>query len=127
MVYHHGGHGSAVLTKLATNALMGLQLAAIAKIIGVLKRENAATVRIFNAVSGASCWSLLVSSRHDANDAFSPQLPAERTEKDFSYTPKVTIFQQQAPTLKRCALCVRRAVEECAESDNMSGMVRFLR
>ncbi|MDO6406629.1 NAD(P)-dependent oxidoreductase [Pantoea phytobeneficialis] len=59
VVYHTGAHGSAALTKLATNALMGVQVTAIAEIIGILNQEGADVARVLNAVSGTSCWSPL--------------------------------------------------------------------
>lgn len=58
-VYHTGSHGSAALTKLATNALMGAQVTAIAEIIGILNSECTDVARILSAIAGTSCWSPL--------------------------------------------------------------------
>ena len=55
-IQHAGPVGSGALAKLATNALMGVQLAALAELIGMLKRQGADPRQVLNAVSATAMW-----------------------------------------------------------------------
>lgn len=94
-IFHTGGHGSATLTKLATNALMGVQVAAHDEIIGVLTREGADVARVLSAVAGTSSWSTLAGgmSTMMLGNNFAPQFPAELIEKDFNYILNLPLNQ----------------------------------
>ena len=130
VIYHTGNHGSAALTKLATNALMGVQVTAIAEIIGLLSREGADISRVLNAVSGTSSWSALAGgiSGMMLNENYHPQFPAELLEKDFGYILQSADHPgKQAPTLAAARAVFRRALEEGLGADNMSGVVRLFK
>ena len=123
-VYHTGSHGSAALTKLATNTLMGVQVTAIAEIIGLLERENMDAAHILKAVAGTACWSPLAggASASMLMGQFSPQFPAALIEKDFGYfLPE----QADAPTLKAARSVFRQAMDNGIGGDNMTGVVRL--
>ncbi|MFT4274626.1 MAG: NAD(P)-dependent oxidoreductase [Pantoea sp.] len=128
-VYHTGSHGSAALTKLATNALMGVQVTAIAEIIGILNSEGADVARILSAISGTSCWSPLAGgiSGLMINENYTPQFPAELIEKDFGYLLQSAESQNSTPTLSGARTVFRRAMNEGLGADNMSGVVRLFR
>ncbi|ERK16305.1 2-hydroxy-3-oxopropionate reductase [Pantoea sp. AS-PWVM4] len=129
VVYHTGAHGSAALTKLATNALMGVQVTAIAEIIGILNQEGADVARVLNAVSGTSCWSPLAGgiSGLMMSENYTPQFPSELIEKDFGYILQSTASGQDAPTLNGARAVFQRAIDAGQGADNMSGVVRLFR
>lgn len=130
VIHHTGTHGSAALTKLATNALMGVQVTAIAEIIGVLSREGADISRVLHAVAGTSSWSALAGgiSGMMLNENYHPQFPAELLEKDFGYILQSADHPgKQAPTLAAARAVFRRALEEGLGADNMSGVVRLFK
>lgn len=130
VVYHTGEHGSAALTKLATNALMGVQVTAIAEIIGILHKQGADVARVLQAVAGTSCWSPLAGgiSSLMMNENYTPQFPAELIEKDFNYILQAANAQENhLPTLNGAREVLRRALEEGMGADNMSGVVRLFR
>src|SRR5262249_6452853 len=55
-IQHAGPVGSGALAKLATNALMGVQLAALAELIGMLERQGVDPRQVLNAVSATPMW-----------------------------------------------------------------------
>lgn len=126
-IYHTGNHGSAALTKLATNTLMGVQVTALAEIIGLLEHEGADIARTLNAVSGTACWSPFASgaSASMVNQAFAPQFPASLIEKDFSYFLKSAPTPNAAPTLQAARDVFRRGMENGIGEENMTGVVRL--
>lgn len=126
-IHYTGDHGSAALTKLATNTLMGVQVTALAEIIGLLTREGADVARVLNAVSGTSCWSPLASGASGSmlNESFSPQFPAELIEKDFGYFLEGDNPTQPAPVLTAARGVFRQAMDEGIGNDNMTGVVRL--
>ncbi|HAV1886861.1 TPA: NAD(P)-dependent oxidoreductase [Enterobacter hormaechei subsp. xiangfangensis] len=128
VVYHTGTHGSAALTKLATNALMGVQVTAIAEIIGILNREGADVHRVLKAVSCTSAWSPLASgiSGLMLSGNHIPQFPVDLIEKDLGYILEcVDVPEQLAPTLKCTRDVFQRAISQGQGADNMSGVVRL--
>jgi len=128
-IYHTGTHGTAALTKLATNALMGVQVTVIAEIIGILNHEGVDAARVFNAVSATSSWSPLAGgiSGIMLSDNFAPQFPAELIEKDFSYILQLSNLNKQFSTLSGSRAVFRQAIEAGLGSDNMTGVVRLFR
>lgn len=127
VVYHTGSHGSAALTKLATNSLMGVQVTALAEIIGILQHQGADVARILQAVSGTSAWSPLAGGISGLMIAknYQPQFPAELIEKDFGYTLQLLSEGKTAPTLTGARSVFRQAIDSDMGADNMSGVVRL--
>lgn len=126
-IYYTGDHGSAALTKLATNTLMGVQVAALAEIIGLLTREGADVARVLAAVSGTSSWSPLAggASASMLSQGFAPQFPAALIEKDFGYFLEGENQAQPAPVLKAARSVFRQAMDNGIGEDNMTGVVRL--
>src|SRR5262245_20020802 len=55
-IQHAGAVGSGALAKLATNTLMGVQLATLAELIGMLRREGVDPRQVLDAVSATAMW-----------------------------------------------------------------------
>jgi 3-hydroxyisobutyrate dehydrogenase len=55
-IHHAGPLGSGALAKLVTNTLMGVQLATIAEMIGMLKRQGVDPKRVLGALAGTAMW-----------------------------------------------------------------------
>jgi 3-hydroxyisobutyrate dehydrogenase len=86
-IRHTGPLGTGALAKLTTNALLGVQVAALAELIGMLRAADTEPGRILAAVSGASAWSPVadyLASTMLTGD-FAPMFPIDLIEKDFGY------------------------------------------
>lgn len=86
-VHHLGPLGAGTMVKLATNALMGVQVAATAELFGILSSGGVDVAKAFEAI-GSTAASSLVSQRSVVSMAsrnFAPQFPVSLIEKDFGY------------------------------------------
>jgi 3-hydroxyisobutyrate dehydrogenase len=86
-VHHAGDIGSGATVKLMVNALFGIQLAAMAELIGLARHagiDAAKAVEIMAATPVVSPSTKLASSAMLAGN-FAPMFPIELVEKDFSY------------------------------------------
>lgn len=96
-----GPLGAGALTKLATNAMLGIQVAAYAEIIGWLRANGADPARSLKAVSTTPVWApvanYLTSSMLSGN--FVPQFPVELIDKDFRYALQVAESPETVPTI----------------------------
>ncbi|WP_210014389.1 NAD(P)-dependent oxidoreductase [Pseudomonas palmensis] len=126
-VHHVGALGDGALTKLATNALLGIQVTALAEIIGLLRRNGVNVQRALGAISGTSVWApvahYLAGSMVAGN--FAPQFPIELIEKDFGYTLQAAVSTQAAPTIAAAQGVFQQAIARGLAGQNMTGVVRL--
>lgn len=126
-IHHVGQLSSGALAKLATNTLMGIQVTAIAELIGMLKRSGADVARVLDVVASTPAWSPVagrVSGLMLAGNV-TPQFPIELIEKDFSYMLQTTKDGSAAPTIAAARGVFREAIERGHGSDNMTGVVKL--
>lgn len=125
-IHHVGNLGVGALTKLATNALLGVQVTALAEIIGMLRYNGANVQKVLSAVAGTSVWSpvanYLASSMLTEN--FAPQFTVDLIEKDFSYTVAAT---KSAPTLSAAHSVFQRAIRQGLQQQNMTSVVSLFK
>jgi 3-hydroxyisobutyrate dehydrogenase len=126
-VHFVGQIGSGALVKLATNALMGVQVTVLAELIGLMKHSGLDPTAALKAVSGTPAWSpaanYLSSSMLAEN--FTPQFPVELIEKDFGYAVQVVGSPEAAPTIVAARGVFQRAIGRGLGNDNMTGVVRL--
>ncbi|MCI1005128.1 NAD(P)-dependent oxidoreductase [Herbaspirillum sp. C7C8] len=128
-IHHVGSLGQGALAKLATNALLGIQVAALAEIIALLEAQGADVPRTLAAMSGTSAWapvagylsSAMLSSNH------APQFPISLIEKDFAYTLQLATSTQQAPALTAALEVFSKARAEGLGEQNMTAVIELAR
>jgi 3-hydroxyisobutyrate dehydrogenase len=88
-IRHAGPVGCGALAKLATNTLMGVQLAALAELIGMLKSQQVDAKQILDAVSATAMWNphLTRDAESMLTDNFETQFPVRLLEKDLAWMP----------------------------------------
>lgn len=126
-VHHVGALGDGALVKLATNALMGIQVTALAEIIGLLKRHGTDVNKALAAIAGTSVWAPIATylSNTMLNGNFAPLFPVELIEKDFAYTLSAVGSTGAAPTVAAAHDVFRQALERNLGQENMTSVVKL--
>jgi 3-hydroxyisobutyrate dehydrogenase len=122
-----GPLGTAALVKLTTNALMGVQVTALAEIIGLLKGAGADPARALKAIAGTPAWSPSANYLTGSMLAgtFAPLFPVDLIEKDFGYVLREIADPSAAPTIAAARGVFQRAIDQGLGDDNMTGVVRL--
>jgi len=126
-IHHLGPLGNGALTKLATNALLGIQVTALAELIGMLKHSGADAARVFNAVSATAVWSpaaTRIASSMLSGD-FSVQFPVELMAKDFRYALSAAGAPDAAPVMAAAQKVFLDAISKGYGEDNMTSVARL--
>lgn len=126
-IRHTGDLGTGALAKLTTNALLGIQVTALAELIGMLRSAGADAERILQAVSGSSAWSPVDNYLSGAmlNRNFTPMFPIDLIAKDFGYIVGAAGAEARAPTLAAARQVFRSAIEKGLGAQNMTGVVQL--
>jgi 3-hydroxyisobutyrate dehydrogenase len=122
-----GALGSGALVKLATNALLGVQVTALAELIGLLRHSGADIAGALKAISGTAAWSPAASnlSANMLAGNFAPQFPVELIEKDFGYTIRAAGSPEAAPTIAAAHSVFQTAIQRGFGAENMTSVVRL--
>lgn len=120
-----GQIGAGALAKLATNTLMGVQVAVIAELITMLKQQKADVNAILQAVSATSAWSGVaqMAANSISNENFAPLFPVELLAKDLRYTLEST---NQAPVITQTSQLFNQAIEQGYGDLQMTAVVKVL-
>ena len=120
-----GQIAAGALAKLTINTLMGVQVAAVAELITMLKQQNADVNSILQAVSATSAWSGVVqmAANSISNENFAPLFPVELLAKDLHYTLEST---NQAPVITQTSRLFNQAIEQGYGNLQMTAMVKVL-
>lgn len=124
----HAGHvGSGAFAKLATNTLMGVQLAALAELVGMLRREDVDPKKVLDAVSATAMWNphLTRDMTSMLSGSFEPQFPVRLLEKDLNYTVKTGGGNVSMPTASAVRDVFQRAIDENLGNLNMTAVVEL--
>jgi len=126
-VHHVGGLGNGALVKLTTNALLGIQVAALAEIIGLLKHNDVDPAHALKAMSATSVWSPVatVMSNSMLSGNFAPMFPVELIEKDFGYALQAAGSLSSAPTTTAVRDVFRLAMAQGLGQENMTSIVKL--
>ncbi|MGY2374374.1 NAD(P)-dependent oxidoreductase [Pseudomonas sp. SDO524_S393] len=126
-LHHVGPLGAGALVKLATNALLGVQVTTLAELFGMLGKQGVDLTKAFDAVAATSVSSV-ASQRSAASMAagnFAPQFPVTLIEKDFGYVVSAAGGAQLAPTIEASRQVFGTAIEQGLGDLNMTGVVRL--
>ncbi len=112
-IHYVGPLGSGAMTKLATNALLGIQVTALAELIGILQHAGVNADRVIQAMAATVVCSPFAKRAADGMLAanFTPQFPVELVAKDFGYVLAAAGSAESAPTIA-AALQVFTAAEQ---------------
>ncbi|MBP3864324.1 MAG: NAD(P)-dependent oxidoreductase [Pseudomonas sp.] len=126
-VHHVGGLGHGALAKLATNAMLGIQVTGLAEVIGLLERNGADASRVLAAMAGTSVWPPVAAylSGSMMTENFAPQFPVALIEKDFGYTLEEAGSAENAPTIAAAHNVFQRAAARGMGDRNMTSVVRL--
>jgi 3-hydroxyisobutyrate dehydrogenase len=126
-VHHVGPIGAGAQTKLATNALLGMEVAALAELIGLLKRGNADPARVLAAIADTSVWApvnhYLAGSM--LRGEYQPQFPLELIEKDFGYAVRAAGGAEHAPTLAAVWTVFQAGIAQGLAEENMTALAKL--
>ncbi|QMV74644.1 NAD(P)-dependent oxidoreductase [Comamonas piscis] len=128
-VEHVGALGHGALAKLATNAMLGIQVTGLAEAIAMLERQQANTSEVLNAMAKTSVWAPVFTylSSTMVQRQFEPQFPVELMEKDFGYTLREAGSNANAPTLAAAHAVFQRARAQGLGLENMTSVVQLFR
>lgn len=126
-IHYVGALGSAAMTKLATNALLGIQVTAMAELIGILKRSGADAGRVLEAVAGTVVCSPFAKRAADSMLAgsFAPQFPVELVAKDFEYALASAATPESAPTLAAAHQIFAEAERRGLGAEHLTSVVKL--
>lgn len=122
-----GPLGSGALVKLGTNALLGIQVAALAELMGIFQRHGADAAGMFDVIGQtaiSSPASRQIVSLMLAGDT-APRFPVELIEKDFGYTVDAAGSEQAAPTICAARDTFREAMRQGLGESNMTSVVQL--
>jgi len=122
-----GNAGNAAITKLITNALLGIQVTAISELIGLIKSNNADPALILDAISKTSSWApvngYLSSTIFTQN--FAPQFPVELISKDFDYIKQISKTEDKISILSKVSDVFHQGISVGLGDLNMTGISKL--
>lgn len=105
-ILHVGDIGQAMAMKLAVNALFGIQVAALAEILGVMRKNGLELEKAIQCLSELPV--INPSAKNAANlmlmQNHTPMFPINLVEKDFRYLIETALYVD-APTPASAAVC----------------------
>ena len=127
-VHHAGAAGDGAALKLALNALFGIQIAALAEILGLLGKAGVDRARaidimaatpVFSPAAKAAAASMLAG-------AFAPMFPVALAEKDFEYALIAAGgVGATTPMIEAARHVFRDAIDRGWGDDNLTGVARL--
>ncbi|KAB5625419.1 NAD(P)-dependent oxidoreductase [Pseudomonas putida] len=126
-VNHVGPLGSGTLVKLATNALLGVQVATLAELMGILASHQVDLSKAFEAIGSTTVSSAAAqrsASLMIASD-FTPQFTVELINKDFGYAIKAAGGSKSAPTIVAAGTVFNTAESRGLGDLNMTGVAKL--
>lgn len=126
-VQHAGPVGAGALAKLITNTLMGVQLAAIAEMIGMLKRYGIDPKPVLGAVAATPLWSPHLTSDTESmlSGDFESRFPVKLLVKDLGYTVSTAGGEALAPTLSAVRDVFQQAMTQQLGDLNVTAVVKL--
>ncbi|GAB4473806.1 MAG: NAD(P)-dependent oxidoreductase [Elainellaceae cyanobacterium] len=128
MIHHVGAVGQGMMMKLAVNALLGIRIAALAEVLGLLSKDG---IRPENAMeclgdlpvlslAAKGAGRLMVSANH------APLFPIALVEKDFRYvTQTAQKLESPIPTTAAVLNIYRTAIAQSHGSANITGVAQL--
>lgn len=126
-IQHAGPVGTGAFAKLTTNALMGVQLTALAELIGMLKRQSLDPKQVLDAVSATAMWNphLTRDAESMLTENFQTLFSVKLLEKDLGYTVKTAGGDAWVPTVSAVRHVFQRAIDQNLGNLNMTAVVKL--
>ena len=126
-IHHVGPLGAGTLAKLATNALLGIQVTALAEVTGLLQRNGSDVARTLQAIAATPVWAPVANYLAGSmlNADFRPQFPVALIDKDFGYAVDAAGSEAVVPTLAAARAVFKAAIDRGLGDDNMTGVARL--
>jgi 3-hydroxyisobutyrate dehydrogenase-like beta-hydroxyacid dehydrogenase len=130
VVHVTGKVGTGAAMKLVANALFGIQVAAVAELLGLIQRQG---IELAHAVEILGATPLLSPAAKGAatqmlSGDFSPLFPAELVEKDLGYaTHAAAQHNSDAPLIEATRKAFANALSRGMGAENLTGIVRLYR
>lgn len=127
-IHHVGVVGQGMLMKLAVNALFGIQVAALAELLGMLSKDGISPAKTMEglgdlpvlSLAAKGSGSLMVSENH------APLFPIALVEKDFRYvTQTAQNLEATIPTVTAVMDIYRNAIVRDLGRENITGIVQL--
>jgi len=129
-IHHAGPAGAGVAVKLAVNALFGVQIAALAELVGALAKAGVDVERVVGILGGTPVCSPAVKAAATSmlTRDFAPLFPAQLAEKDLGYVHALANSAGATVPLSDAARAVMSAaVARKLGADHLTGIVRLYR
>lgn len=129
-VHHAGVAGDGAAVKLAVNALLGVQVAALAEIIGLFAKTGLDPARAIEILTATPVCSPAArgAAASMLSGSFAPMFPAELAEKDFGYALAAAAAAGSAMPLAEATRGVLAAtLTQGFGADHLTGVVRLYR
>jgi len=128
MIHHVGVVGQGMVMKLAVNALFGIQIAALAELLGMLSKDGISPEKAMEclgdlpvlSLAAKGAGSLMVSQNH------APLFPIDLVEKDFRYvTQTAQSLEATIPTATTVMDIYRTAIAQGYRNENITGVIQL--
>ncbi len=125
-VHHAGPIGAGAAVKLAVNALLGVQVAAMAELLGLLRATGVEDARAVEIIGSTPVCSPAAKAAAGAMlaGAFAPLFPIELVEKDFGYLLAAS-GAASLPVAAAVRAVMAQAIAQGMASDNITGIARL--
>jgi len=122
-----GPVGCGALTKLATNAMLGIQVAAYAEIIGMLRAAGADPARSLKAVASTPVWAPVATYLTGSmlSENFAPQFPVTLIDKDFRYALEVSGGAEKTPLIAAVHTVFQTGIDQGLGDLNMTSVAKL--
>lgn len=126
-IHHVGPIGAGTLTKLATNALLGIQVATLAELIGMLAHQGCHAENALQAIAGTPVWAPVANYLAGSmlRGDFQPQFPVELIEKDFGYTIAAAGNEALAPLVAAARKVFQNGIHAGLGDQNMTAVAQL--
>lgn len=124
---HAGPAGSGAVMKLAVNMLFGVQVACVAELLALMRRNGLAPDEAFARLAATPVCSPAAKAAGEAmlGGNFAPQFPVELVEKDFGYAVEALGGGDAAPVAAAVRKVFIRAMEEGLGDQNLTAVTKL--
>ncbi|NER49707.1 MAG: NAD(P)-dependent oxidoreductase [Symploca sp. SIO1A3] len=127
-VHHIGSLSQGMAMKLAVNALFGIQVAALAEVLGMLKKHGVTSAKAMECLGNLPILSLAAKGAGNlilANNQ-TPMFPISLVEKDFRYVLQTAqAVNAQTPTSAAIHQIYQDAIAKGYSNDNITGIAQL--
>lgn len=126
-VHHAGGAGAGMALKLAVNAMFGIQVAALAEVIGMLHQQEIDVKQALEILAATPVFSPSAkgAALSMATQSFAPMFPVELVVKDFGYILDAATSDSRAPLCSAAADLFDKGRQLGLGEENITAIVQL--